>query len=254
MLLRSTFFALVLSVSQGFLITNRARGHLPTSRRSSEESASDDNTISALESLFSLEVSEKATADDSELLDAATTIQARVSSTRRRRAEREKALLEMLATPSHEEAVELLWKHWYSERGEGPRDLLIELENLIASNNPKLLLKAEAVLNELVEEYEDWAEPYNRLAIIRYIQNRHEDSGKFCEKVLEMKPWHFGARSGLAMCWQKLGKSDLAMREAQLSLPPPGKFKDSNGGAIEPRRAWVKKMLAEIELRQKFKL
>eukprot|EP00614_Pseudopedinella_elastica_P035467 CAMPEP_0172620462 /NCGR_PEP_ID=MMETSP1068-20121228/103492_1 /TAXON_ID=35684 /ORGANISM="Pseudopedinella elastica, Strain CCMP716" /LENGTH=235 /DNA_ID=CAMNT_0013427719 /DNA_START=224 /DNA_END=928 /DNA_ORIENTATION=+ len=235
---------MLLHVCGGFLLTPR-HFRVQMLTRSSEEGADEGEScaplgtdVSSLESLFSLQVSESDLEDASEFIDSAAANQTRVSSTRRRRTEKEKTLIKQLAKEPYDEAATLLWKHWYSERGGGPRNKLIELENYIASNNPLMLLKAETTLNELIQEYPDWAEPYNRLGIIRYIQRRYEDSAVFCEKVLKMKPWHFGARSGLAMCRQKQGRLDLAKSEAELSLPPPGKYKDKKGKVFEPRKAW----------------
>jgi hypothetical protein len=186
--------------------------------------------------------------------DALPVGQPRLTFTRRRRMVVEKALVEKLGDPNSDEAASLLWKHWYGERGSGPRDQLIELENLIGSQDAALIAVAAKRLEVLRIEYKDWAEPINRLAMVRFMQNRHGESAELCEQVIALKPWHFGALSGLAMCWKILGKVEEANKAAAMSLPPPGQFNDKQGRVANPRKNWVARMIREMEMRQKFAL
>ena len=38
---------------------------------------------------------------------------------------------------------------------------------------------------------------------ILFLQGRYDDSVEMCLKVLELKPWHFGALSGIVMCYSR---------------------------------------------------
>ena len=124
-----------------------------------------------------------------------------------------------------------LWQHWFGEEGDSAG------ETLMAADGDA------AALQKLMDEYPDWAEPANRLATLRYMEGDYEDSVQLCLQVLREKPWHFGASSGIVMCYAKLAEQANAMRRDALvaeankwaaqAMPPPG-----------PRREeWVKRNL-----------
>ena len=169
----------------------------------------------------------------------------RLSGTKRRRMEREKLLVGMLATEKAEVAIGMLWKHWFNERGEAARLEMEAVENLMGGSglDPKALERAASKLEKLSSDYQDWAEPLNRLAMVRFLQQRWADSIELCERVVEIKPWHFGAISGLIICYQRKGNSSELVAECVArNIPPPG----------PQRKAWVEKMVREIDIRQKF--
>ena len=119
-----------------------------------------------------------------------------------------------------------------------------EVENLMGGSGlaPKALELAAIKLQDLIDDYDGWAEPLNRLAMVRFLQMRWSDSANLCEEVIKIKPWHFGALSGLIMCHQRCGDVEAARNCVALNIPPPG----------PQRTKWVKKMVQEIEIRQKF--
>ena len=123
--------------------------------------------------------------------------------------------------PLHERAQQQLWQHWYGEEGEEARASLVEAEG-----------KPQA-LQELIDAYPDWAEPANRLATLRYMEGDFADSVQLCLRVLRAKPWHFGASSGIVMCYAKLGNAREANRWASEAMPQPG----------PEREKWVESML-----------
>jgi hypothetical protein len=98
-----------------------------------------------------------------------------------------------------------------------------------------------------MEQYPDWAEPANRLATLRYMEGEFEESVQLCLRVLRMKPWHFGASSGIVMCYAKLAEKansirqqplvDEANRWANEAMPQPGK----------QREDWVQRMLVLMD-------
>ena len=100
--------------------------------------------------------------------------------------------------------------------------------------------RAEAALLELMERYPDWAEPINRLATLRYLQGRPAEAVDLCLKVLRMKPWHFGALSGIVMCYAQQGMEREAYAWAAKALPPLGS---------PERAAWLERQLATMDER-----
>jgi len=150
---------------------------------------------------------------------------------RRDAAVKERELLADLAGPMHEEAIANIWEHWFGEEGKKQNGYL-----KTAGGNA-------AVLENLMEEFPDWAEPANRLATLRYMEGEFEESVDLCLRVLRLKPWHFGASSGVVMCYAKLAeeapvlrRSDLvaeANRWAAEAMPQPG----------PEREEWVARML-----------
>jgi len=154
---------------------------------------------------------------------------------RRDAAVKERALLAELAGPMHEEAIANIWEHWFGEEGKEQNGYL-----KTAGGNA-------AVLESLMEEYPDWAEPANRLATLRYMEGEFDESVDLCLRVLRLKPWHFGASSGVVMCYAKLAeeapvlrRSDLvaeANRWAAEAMPQPG----------SEREEWVARMLVLMD-------
>ena len=137
--------------------------------------------------------------------------------------------------PKHEMAQKMLWQHWYGEEGEAATEELVAAEG-----------DASALIS-LMEEYPDWVEPTNRLATLRYMDGDFEDSITLCLRILRNKPWHFGAASGIVMCYVKLANQANALRRdplieeanrwAKEAMPQPG----------PERKEWVERMVESID-------
>ena len=152
-------------------------------------------------------------------------------SSRREDAVRERELLAELAGPSHEEALGSLWEHWYSEEGETQTGYL-----KTAGGNA-------AVLKSMMEEYPDWAEPVNRLATLRYMEGEFEESVDLCLRVLRLKPWHFGASSGVVMCYAKLAEEAPVLQRSTL-VAEASRWAAEAMPQLGPQRdKWVERML-----------
>lgn len=164
-------------------------------------------------------------------------------SSRRESFQREAKLIKALAEtwPASERAVPQLWEHWYSEEGDAARRALQEAAEI--PDDPVDAGEATELL-DLMAEYPDWAEPPNRLATLRFMQGRFEDSVQLCLVVLRLKPWHFGALSGIVMCYAKLGNMDEAQRWANEAMPQPGSQRES---WVERQIATIDEKLAEID-------
>ena len=98
-----------------------------------------------------------------------------------------------------QQATSRLWELWYNEEGEVARRRLDEAGGMMGS--PRTASRAAESLQTLAEEFPSWAEPVNRLATLRFMERKFEESIELCERVLELKPHHFACLSGLTMAY-----------------------------------------------------
>ncbi|GAX21633.1 hypothetical protein FisN_29Hh070 [Fistulifera solaris] len=159
--------------------------------------------------------------------------------------DRRLAEIKIIQRLTDEDATDDLWELWFNERGATARDGLKQADQLMS--DPNTWKQCEMVLLNLLHKHGVYfVEPVNRLATLYYLQGRYDQSFKLCQVVLELKPWHFGALSGIvAVC---IGKGDreaarfwadrrLPNMVAASSFPP---FSDT--GAVNPRRKeWVER-------------
>jgi tetratricopeptide (TPR) repeat protein len=141
-----------------------------------------------------------------------------LTSIERERRQAEISLLASLEKGDH--AIEKLWNHWYHERGNEAAKRLSKADLLTTQGRDKWQA-AEALLKEIISKYGvHWAEPPNRLATLYFMQGRLKESEELCKTVLAVKPWHFGALSGLVMVYAGLNDVEEARRWATRRLPP----------------------------------
>ena len=89
-----------------------------------------------------------------------------------------------------------------------------------------------------MDEFPDWVEPPNRLATLLYTQGDFGGSVALCLKILRAKPWHFGAASGIVMCYAKLGDARKANEWAVKAMP---------NVAGPQREQWIERMVAKLD-------
>ncbi|WP_293086493.1 tetratricopeptide repeat protein [Okeania sp. SIO3B5] len=104
-----------------------------------------------------------------------------------------------------------LWRIWFEQKGVAGLEAIQSSEHLLQVGE---VAKAEAVLNKLVEDLPDFAEAWNRRAVLSYSLGEYEKAIKDCEMVVKIIPFHFGALHGLGLCYAALGK----YREAILAF------------------------------------
>lgn len=109
-------------------------------------------------------------------------------------------------------ATQGLWECWLNEAGAEARTAI---EEGIRSLNGGEVVAAERVFRALSVEHPDWAEALNKRATALYLLNRHEESLALCQKVVALKPNHFGAWSGMALCAIQLRDWRLARQAAR---------------------------------------
>lgn len=140
-----------------------------------------------------------------------------------------------------DEPLSDLWSLWFSERGPEAARVLKAAEQL-SMGGPIYWDEAEAKLRALIEEHGvHWAEPVNRLATLMYMRGRLKESKELCEIVLAVKPWHFGALSGVVMVCAGLSDVSGARMWADRRLPPLR----PDGDTTERRILWVERAVKE---------
>jgi hypothetical protein len=146
------------------------------------------------------------------------------------RDEKERALLELIILGAEHELTDCLaspdpltaelatagvWECWLNEEGPEAREKIDSGILLLEDGN---LLMAEKVFRDLSRQFPGWAEPINKQATVLYRANRAERSMDLCELVVEMKPRHFGAWHGMALCAVRLHDWDTAISAAREAL------------------------------------
>ena len=70
----------------------------------------------------------------------------------------------------------------------------------------------------LCKVQQEWAEPYNKVATIKFLQKDYLTSIKYIKLTLEKERRHFGAISGLAQINLRLGKFENALKNINQAL------------------------------------
>jgi len=135
-----------------------------------------------------------------------------------------------------------LWELWFQERGPDAAITLYKADRLI-NEGPSSWKRAEIILRSLIEKHSvSWAEPLNRLATLAYLQGKMDESEALCKMVLAVKPWHFGALSGIVLVYVGMNDSQSAFSWANRRLPS---FIPNSPNVS--RIAWVRDALKEAK-------
>ncbi|MGB7416872.1 MAG: tetratricopeptide repeat protein [Thermosynechococcaceae cyanobacterium] len=105
-------------------------------------------------------------------------------------------------------ATHELWENWFWQKGLAG---LKSLQQSQASLEAGDLGAAEAVLNDVIQHYPDFAEAWNRRAVLHFTQKQFEQARLDCEAALGLVPFHFGALHGLGLCHASLGNYRAAI-------------------------------------------
>jgi tetratricopeptide (TPR) repeat protein len=116
-------------------------------------------------------------------------------------------------------ATEGLWECWMNEGGIKARRRMEEGIKLMESGD---LVGAGEFFQSLIREHPGWTEAVNKQATVLYLQGRAAESLALCRQVVERKPHHFGAWSGMALCAMQLEdwKTALVAASEALNLQP----------------------------------
>lgn len=133
-----------------------------------------------------------------------------------------KQLLEALKASEQEvreRATAKLWREWFAQKGDLGLELLRRSQFFQETGQYK---KAEEILTQTIEMMPDFAEAWNRRAVLYYLQEKYEQSKIDCEQVVRLIPYHFGAWHGLGLCQVALenySQAIAAFRKAQQIQP-----------------------------------
>ncbi|MBE9189605.1 tetratricopeptide repeat protein [Gloeocapsopsis crepidinum LEGE 06123] len=127
-------------------------------------------------------------------------------------------LLEALKSPDEKIrnwATQELWKHWFGQKGVYGLQLLQQSQALVEAGK---IEQAEALLTEVIEAQPDFAEAWNRRAVLYYMNGQYQRALTDCERVVKLSPIHFGALHGMGLCYVALGNYSAAIQALRRAL------------------------------------
>lgn len=117
--------------------------------------------------------------------------------------------------PTREWATQELWRLWFYQKGEAGFAELERSQMLLEEGN---LAQAEIVLCELIQAEPDFAEAWNRRAVLYFSQKSFAKAIADCREVLALNPVHFGALNGLGLCYAAIGDHRAAISSFRRAL------------------------------------
>lgn len=127
-------------------------------------------------------------------------------------------LLEDLKDPEQkvrDRATRTLWEFWFWQKGITGLEQLQRSQELLDAGE---IQSAEHLLTQLIDELPDFAEAWNRRAVLYYSQRKYEKAIHDCETVIQLVPFHFGALHGLGICYAALGNYQAAIHTFHRAL------------------------------------
>lgn len=127
-------------------------------------------------------------------------------------------LLKDLKNPDEtvrQQATQELWKIWFLQKGIYGWELLQRSQVLIEAGE---ITQAEAALTELINDQPNFAEAWNRRAVLYFTLGQYRKSLDDCEMVIKLNPIHFGAIHGLGLCHAALGDYSAAITAFRRAL------------------------------------
>ncbi len=112
-------------------------------------------------------------------------------------------------------ATDGLWECWLNEQGPSARR---QMNKGIQRMNDGDLGEALEIFAKLAAKYPRWAEAHNKQATVLYLLGNARLSFQVCQLVVELKPNHFGAWNGMALCAARLDKWQAALDAATKAL------------------------------------
>jgi tetratricopeptide (TPR) repeat protein len=128
------------------------------------------------------------------------------------------SLLEDLKNPDEnvrDRATDELWRIWFYQKGRYGLDLIERSQVMFKLGD---MTQAEALLTELIKDQPDFAEAWNRRAVLYYLLGQYNKSRDDCEQVIKLNPVHFGALHGLGLCHAALGNYTAAIQAFRKAL------------------------------------
>ncbi|MGB7087813.1 MAG: tetratricopeptide repeat protein [Phormidesmis sp.] len=108
-----------------------------------------------------------------------------------------------------------LWHLWFHQKGVYGAQQLMQAESLL---HARKITEAEFILSEIIQAQPDFAEAWNRRAVLRYTQGEHWQAIADCQAVIRLIPYHFGALHGLGLCHCAVGNHVAAIQSFRQAL------------------------------------
>ena len=127
-------------------------------------------------------------------------------------------LLEDLKKPDEavrNRATQELWRIWFHQKGIYGLELIQRSQILLEAGE---MAQAEAALTELINDQPDFAEAWNRRAVLYYTLGQYKKAIADCERVIKLNPVHFGALHGLGLCYAAIADYRAAIQAFRKAL------------------------------------
>jgi len=127
-------------------------------------------------------------------------------------------LLENLKNPDQivrQQATQELWRIWFQQKGVYGWELLQRSQVLLEAGE---IRQAEELLTKVIHDQGDFAEAWNRRAVLYYTLGQYKKSLDDCQMVIKLNPVHFGALHGLGLCHAALGDYNAAIAAFRRAL------------------------------------
>jgi len=114
-----------------------------------------------------------------------------------------------------ERATQELWRAWFEQKGVLGLEMIRRAQMMLEVGDTS---GAEAALTDLIRAQPDFAEAWNRRAVLYYLLQDYPKAIADCKKVVELNPIHFGALHGLGLCYVALGNHRVALKAFKRAL------------------------------------
>ena len=121
-------------------------------------------------------------------------------------------LLEDLKNPEEtvrDRATSELWRIWFHQKGIVGFEMIKRAQILLEAGE---VSQSEKVLTQLISDLPDFAEAWNRRAVLYYATGEYRKAIEDCKMVIELNPVHFGALHGLGLCYASVGEYRAAIQ------------------------------------------
>ena len=109
-----------------------------------------------------------------------------------------------------------IWDHWIAKSLNKENNL--KMYNGIRMLNNGDINNALKIFLDLCNIEPKWAEPFNKVATIKFLQKDYKGSINYIKLTLEKERRHFGALSGLVQINLRLGKFEDALKNINKAL------------------------------------
>jgi tetratricopeptide (TPR) repeat protein len=127
-------------------------------------------------------------------------------------------LLKELKDPDEEirdRATSELWQIWFEQKGIVGFERIRSAQLLLEAGEIK---QAEIMLTQLISDLPDFAEAWNRRAVLYYSIGEYKKAIADCQMVIKFNPIHFGALHGLGLCYSAIGEYRQAIQAFRQAL------------------------------------